>query len=206
MEGFRICVFASGSGTNAEKIIQYFQNRKTAAVVLVITNKPDAQVIERARLLHVPCEIFSKNDLADTQKVDDVLQLHRITHIVLAGFLLQVPTRLIRLFPGRIINIHPSLLPKFGGKGMYGIKVHEAVKAAGETETGITTHLVNERYDEGKIIFQAKCPVLPNDTPEQIAEKVQRLEHEHFAKEVEKWVNQSLDKPLETQTGIQIQG
>ncbi|MCE2957343.1 MAG: phosphoribosylglycinamide formyltransferase [Bacteroidota bacterium] len=188
MEGFRICVFASGSGTNAEKIIQYFQIKKTAAVVLVITNKPDAKVIERARLLQVPCAIFSKSDLMDTQEVDDVLRLHRITHIVLAGFLLQIPVRLIRLFPGRIINIHPSLLPKFGGKGMYGLKVHEAVKAAGETETGITIHEVNEHYDEGKIIFQANCPVLPTDAPEQIANNVQQLEHTHFAREVEKWV------------------
>jgi phosphoribosylglycinamide formyltransferase 1 len=188
MEGFRICVFASGSGTNAEKIIQYFQIKKTAAVVLVITNKPDAKVIERARLLHVPCEIFSKSDLTDSQKIDDVLRLYKITHIILAGFLLQIPARLIRLFPGRIINIHPSLLPKFGGKGMYGLKVHEAVKAAGETETGITIHEVNEHYDEGKIIFQAKCPVLPTDTPAQIANKVQQLEHTHFAREVERWV------------------
>jgi phosphoribosylglycinamide formyltransferase-1 len=139
-------------------------------------------------LLHVPCAIFSKSDLMDTQEVDDVLRLHRITHIVLAGFLLQIPVRLIRLFPGRIINIHPSLLPKFGGKGMYGLKVHEAVKAAGETETGITIHEVNEHYDEGKIIFQANCPVLPTDAPEQIANNVQQLEHTHFAREVEKWV------------------
>lgn len=188
MEKFRICIFASGSGTNAEKIIQYFQNKKTAAVVLVITNKPDVQVIERARLFYVTCEIFSKNDLADTEKVDAVLHLHKITHIILAGFLLQVPTRLIRLFPGRIINIHPSLLPKFGGKGMYGLKVHKAVKAAAETETGITIHEVNEHYDEGKIIFQAKCPVLPTDTPEQIGVKVHALEYLHFPKVVENWL------------------
>ncbi len=202
----RICILASGAGTNAETIYHFFESKRTAQVVMVLSNNPDAPVLQRMQPHNVVAMPFNRLQFYESDQLITFLQEFGITHIVLAGFLWQVPPSLIQAFPGKIINIHPALLPKFGGKGMYGLKVHERVKAAGETETGITIHLVNERYDEGKIIFQAKCPVLPNDTPEQIAEKVQRLEHEHFAKEVEKWVNQSLDKPLETQTGIQIQG
>lgn len=202
----RICILASGAGTNAEAIYHFFESKRTAQVVMVLSNNPAAPVLQRMQPHNVVAMPFNRLQFYESDQLITFLQEFGITHIVLAGFLWQVPPSLIHAFPGKIINIHPALLPKFGGKGMYGLKVHETVKAAGETETGITIHLVNERYDEGKIIFQAKCPVLPNDTPEQIAEKVQRLEHEHFAKEVEKWVNQSLDKPLETQTGIQIQG
>lgn len=184
----RICIFASGSGTNAENIIRYFEEKKTADIVFVLSNKPDAKVIERAKALHVATFHFNREQFYESDLLVSMLQQFGITHLVLAGFLWQVPNHLIQAFPHRIINIHPSLLPKFGGKGMYGIKVHQAVRAANEEETGITIHEVNERYDEGRIIFQAKCPVLPNDTPEQIAKKVHQLEYEYYPKVIDEWV------------------
>ncbi|MFM8913940.1 MAG: phosphoribosylglycinamide formyltransferase [Flammeovirgaceae bacterium] len=184
----RICILASGSGTNAEAIYHYFHGKDTADVVMVLSNKADAPVLQRMKPLNVIAIPFTRFQFYESDEMITFLKQFGITHIVLAGFLWQVPSSLVQAFLGKIINIHPALLPKFGGKGMYGIRVHQAVKAAGETETGITIHEVNEHYDEGQIIFQAKCPVLPTDTPEQIAAKVQQLEHTHFAREIEKWI------------------
>jgi phosphoribosylglycinamide formyltransferase-1 len=184
----RICIFASGAGTNAENIIRYFEEKKTADVVFVLSNKPDAKVFERAKALNVATFHFNREQFYESDLLVSMLQQFGITHLVLAGFLWQVPNYLIQAFPNRIINIHPSLLPKFGGKGMYGIKVHQAVKAASEKETGITIHEVNEHYDEGRILFQASCKILPSDTPEQISAKVQTLEYEFFPEVIEKWI------------------
>ncbi|MBL7870118.1 MAG: phosphoribosylglycinamide formyltransferase [Cyclobacteriaceae bacterium] len=186
----RIAVFLSGNGSNAEKIFSYFKDHSSIKVGLVLSNNSGAQGLQRAIKFNIPTRIFTRNQFRESDEVLIWLKEAEITHIVLAGFLWMIPINLIKAFPNRIINIHPALLPKFGGKGMYGIKVHEAVKAANETQTGITLHEVNEKYDEGKIIFQTTCNVLPTDTPFLIAEKVQALEHTHYPPEIEKWVNQ----------------
>jgi len=178
----RIALFASGSGSNAENIIQYFSQNSKLMFPVILSNKADAYVHERARKLNVPSFTFSRQDFAEGDALVTFLKQQEIDCIVLAGFLLKIPEALISAYPDKIINIHPALLPKFGGKGMYGHHVHEAVVAAGETESGITIHYVNRNYDEGSIIFQAKCPVLPTDTPDLIAEKVHALEYEHFPK------------------------
>jgi phosphoribosylglycinamide formyltransferase 1 len=186
----RLAVFLSGNGSNAEKIFSYFKDHKSIDVGLVLSNNAEAYGLQRAAKFNIPTHTFTKQQFRESDEVLDWLKEAEITHIVLAGFLWMIPLNLIKAFPNRIINIHPALLPKFGGKGMYGIKVHEAVKAADETETGITLHEVNEKYDEGKIIFQAACEVLPTDTPALIAEKVQVLEHAHYPREIESWINQ----------------
>ena len=188
MSKFRICIFASGSGTNAEAIIKYFQHHPFIEIELVLTNNPAAAVLEKAKKASVKSRVFNKSQFSESDEIVQLLQAHGITHLVLAGFLLLIPKNLVATYPNKIVNIHPALLPKFGGKGMYGLKVHEAVKASGEKETGITIHEVNENYDEGKILFQASCEVLPSDTPQQIAEKVQALEHENYPRVVEKWI------------------
>jgi phosphoribosylglycinamide formyltransferase-1 len=188
MSKFRICIFASGSGTNAEAIIKYFQHHPFIKVELVLTNNPTAAVLEKAKKANVESTVFNKSQFSESDEIVQLLQAHGITHLVLAGFLLLIPKNLVATYPNKIVNIHPALLPKFGGKGMYGLKVHEAVKASGEKETGITIHEVNENYDEGKILVQASCEVLPSDTPQQIAEKVQALEHENYPRVVEKWI------------------
>lgn len=184
----RLALFASGSGSNAEVIIRHFKNHPNIQVELVITNNATAGVIERAQKLDVQTKCFTREQFRESEPILQALRQHEITHIVLAGFLLQIPISLIQEYPCRIINIHPSLLPKFGGKGMYGMKVHEAVKQSGDTETGITIHEVNEHYDDGRVLFQAKCNVEPSDTPEQIARNVQALEHHHFPLVIEKWI------------------
>lgn len=181
----RIALFASGSGSNAEKIAQYVVDNPNIQVPLLLTNNPKAGVIDRARRgfgvgQRVPVVLFDRAIFYDTNQITELLQKQGVDLIVLAGFMWLVPTSLVRAFPNRIINIHPALLPKFGGKGMYGHHVHEAVVAAGETESGITIHYVNEHYDEGQIIFQASCPVGPTDTPDDVARRVQVLEHEHY--------------------------
>jgi len=181
----KIALFASGSGSNAENIINYFSDSKKFTFPLIISNKKDAYVHERAQKLHVPSYTFTKEDFVSGQPILDFLKEHNIDCIVLAGFLLKIPEALIEAFPNKIINIHPALLPKYGGKGMYGHHVHEAVAASGDTESGITIHYVNAQYDEGNIIFQAKCPVLPTDSPDIIAEKVHALEYEFFPKVIE---------------------
>lgn len=188
MSKFRICIFASGSGTNAEAIIKYFQHHPFIKVELVLTNNPTAAVLEKAKKANVESTVFNKSQFSESDEIVQLLQAHGITHLVLAGFLLLIPKNLVATYPNKIVNIHPALLPKFGGKGMYGLKVHEAVKASGEKETGITIHEVNENYDEGKILFQASCEVLPSDIAQQIATKVKALEHESYPRVVEKWI------------------
>jgi len=178
----KIALFASGSGSNAENIVNFFAKSPDFEFPLILSNKKDAFVHERAKKLQIPSYTFSREEFLTGKEIIDLLNNHKIDCIVLAGFLLKIPEGLIEAFPNKIINIHPALLPKFGGKGMYGSRVHEAVAEAGETESGITIHYVNSNYDEGSIIFQAKCPVLPTDTPDMIAEKVHALEYEHFPK------------------------
>ena len=181
----KIALFASGSGSNAENIVHYFSHNPGFLFPLIISKKPDAFVQSRAKQLDIPSFSFSREDFMDGDKILTLLKLYNIDYIVLAGFLLKIPQTLILAFPQKIINIHPALLPKHGGKGMYGMKVHQTVAEEGDTESGITIHYVNNNYDEGNIIFQATCPVLPTDTPEMIAEKVHDLEYEYFPKVIE---------------------
>lgn len=181
----RIAIFASGSGTNAERIIRHFNGRKTGSVNLVLSNKKDAMVLERAERSGVPTYVFGRQEFYESEKVLHILKDYAIDFIVLAGFLWLVPEYLIEAYPGRIINIHPALLPRYGGKGMYGSRVHQAVIESGDRESGITIHYVNRMYDEGQIIFQAKCPVEPGDDASSLAEKIHRLEYEHFPKVIE---------------------
>ncbi|MFD2100040.1 phosphoribosylglycinamide formyltransferase [Flagellimonas iocasae] len=182
----QIVILASGSGSNAENIITYFRQNPLVKVSAVFTNKISAKVLERCDRLEVPSFYFNKVSFTNSDAVVDVLKGLQPDLIVLAGFLWKIPSNIIEAFPNKIINIHPALLPKYGGKGMYGAKVHQAVKENEETETGITIHYVNEHYDEGAIIFQAKTPVEPSDDADAIAEKVHQLEYEHFPKVIEK--------------------
>ena len=175
----RIALFASGSGSNAENILRYFSNSREMEFPVVISNRSDALVRERVKKWSVPSYVFKKSDF-ENGKVTEFLREKAIDFIVLAGFLLKIPENLLKAYPDKIINIHPALLPKFGGKGMYGSHIHEAVVASGEKESGITIHYVNENYDEGQIIFQARCPVLPADSPDDVAAKVHALEYEFF--------------------------
>ena len=177
----RIAIFASGSGSNAENIITYFNNVQTAKVTKVYCNNKNAKVFDRCKRLNVDCSLFSKDDFFKTDVVLSQLK-ETADLVILAGFLWKIPTNIIAAFQHKIINIHPALLPKYGGKGMYGMHVHKAVKEHNETETGITIHYVNEHYDEGGIIFQAETAVNSKDTPETIAQKIQLLEQEHFPK------------------------
>ncbi|TYA74310.1 phosphoribosylglycinamide formyltransferase [Seonamhaeicola marinus] len=182
----RVVIFASGSGSNAENLIKFFQNSDNVSVVQVLTNNPHAKVLDRAKRLKVSALSF--NRVAFT-KSEDVLNIMKVTNpdlIILAGFLWKFPENILEEFPNKVINVHPALLPKFGGKGMYGMNVHKAVVENKETETGITIHYVNENYDEGATIFQAKCEVLASDTPEDVAAKIHELEMEYFPKVVEK--------------------
>jgi phosphoribosylglycinamide formyltransferase-1 len=183
-----IAIFASGSGSNAENIARYFRSHTLVNVSLVLSNKPDAYVLQRADKLGIPYFVFTREQFYHSEDVLDTLKKYDIGFIVLAGFLWLVPENILKAFPGRILNIHPALLPKYGGKGMYGERVHKAVRESGDRETGITIHLVNEKYDDGQIIFQARCDVDMDDTPESIAEKVHQLEYEYFPKEIEKFV------------------
>lgn len=183
-----IAIFASGSGTNAENLIKFFSFSKHIKVALVLSNKNDAYVLERARKLGVPSYNFSPYELNDTSLVDGILENFKIDSIILAGFLMKIPDRLLKKYPERVMNIHPSLLPKFGGKGMYGIKVHQAVLDAGDFESGITIHLVDNVYDNGKILYQAKCEVTKSDTPETLAQRVHSLEYKHFPVAVEEYL------------------
>ena len=176
----RLALFASGSGSNVERIATYFADRIDVQISLVLTNNPQAGVIDRCRRLHLPVLIFDRHTFTKTDRIVELLHNQHIDLVVLAGFLWLIPGNIVQGFRGSILNIHPALLPKFGGKGMYGHFVHEAVVAAGETESGITIHRVNEHYDEGAIVFQARCPVLTTDSPDDVARKVQALEHEHF--------------------------
>jgi phosphoribosylglycinamide formyltransferase 1 len=184
----RLAIFASGSGTNAGAIFNYFEKHDSIKVVLLVTNNPTAGVLDKAKKSAIKNAVFTKLQFNETDEVVELLQSHQITHVILAGFLLLVPKKIVTAYPKKIINIHPSLLPKFGGKGMYGLKVHEAVKAAREQETGITIHEVNEKFDEGEIIFQVSCAIAESDTPKQIAQKVQVLEHKNYPPVIERWI------------------
>ena len=181
----RIIVFASGSGTNAQNIIEYFQKLDFAKVSLVLSNKKNAKVLELAKNLKVPSFYFTKEDFSDTNKILNILQNEEPDIIVLAGFLLKFPKVILNNFPNKVINIHPALLPKYGGIGMYGSHVHESVIKNKESETGITIHYVNENYDEGAIIFQKKVALSEIDTANSVAEKVHQLEYEFFPKVIE---------------------
>ncbi len=183
----RIAIFASGSGTNAEEIIKYFQKSDKIRVSKVYSNKKEAGVFARCERLNVPCVWFSREAFYDSSRVLHDVQLHA-DFVVLAGFLWKIPQDFVRAFPNKMVNIHPALLPKYGGKGMYGMNVHKAVKENNETETGITIHFVNEHYDEGGIIFQAKTQLTPEDSPEDIANKIHQLEYAHFPKVIEETI------------------
>ena len=181
----KIAIFASGSGTNAEKFFEKFLDHPLAEVRLLLTNNPKAGAIARAERFDIPVKIFDRHTFTQTDQIVDHLQEIGIDFIVLAGFMWLVPANLIKAFPNRMVNIHPALLPAYGGKGMYGMYVHQAVVEAGEKTTGITIHFVNERYDEGQIIFQAKCDITPGDTPEAVAAKVHKLEYQYYPNVVE---------------------
>ena len=189
-----ITILASGTGTNAENIIKYFSNDKKAKVTLVLSNKPQAEVMKRAAALGVDAFFFDRSQFYDSHEVLGILQERGTDLLVLAGFLWYIPEHIIEAYRGRIINIHPALLPRFGGKGMYGDRVHQAVLEAGCTESGITIHHVNEQYDAGDIIFQAKCPVLPGDDVHSLAARVHALEYEHYPVVIEQLIEDSEDR------------
>lgn len=182
----KIAIFASGGGTNAEAIMTHFKSSQTANVVLLLSNRASAYALERARNHSVPAIHFTKDTLtSDPAQIVDILHRHGVDFIVLAGFMCFMPREITSEWAGRIVNIHPALLPKFGGQGMYGDNVHKAVVAAGESESGITIHYVNEEYDKGDVIFQARCPLSPTDTPEDVAAKIHTLEQENYPNVVE---------------------
>jgi phosphoribosylglycinamide formyltransferase-1 len=180
-----VIILASGSGTNAENIIRHFKSSENISVHYVLTNNPDAGVISRADNFNVPVKIFGRSEFYETDVILDFLLQQNPSLIVLAGFLWLVPEKILHAFPNKIINIHPALLPKFGGKGMFGINVQKKVLEAGEKETGITIHYVNEKYDAGDIIFQTKIPVEKNDTPETLTQKIHSLENKYFPQVIE---------------------
>ena len=195
-----IAVFASGSGSNAQNLIQFFNlshREKGIQVSLVVSNRPDAFVVERAQKLSVPTHIVPRAEFYPNADKGEYPLLHtlktyHIDYIVLAGFLWLIPQYLIDAFPNRIVNIHPALLPAFGGKGMYGMNVHRAVITQGEQESGITIHLVDSQYDHGSALFQARCRITAGETPESLSQKIHLLEMEHFPKVVDQWINEKL--------------
>lgn len=188
-----IAVFASGSGTNAEKIFERFQQHPYVKVSLLLTNNPKAGVIVRAARYEIPVLVFDKSIFLHTDEVLEALREAEVDLIVLAGFMLKIPDNILKAYPDRVVNIHPALLPNYGGKGMYGMHVHEAVVKAREKTSGISIHLCNEHYDEGKIILQVSCALSPEDTARDVAAKVQKLEHQYYPEVVEELVMQ-LDK------------
>jgi phosphoribosylglycinamide formyltransferase 1 len=183
-----IAILASGEGSNALRIIEHFRGSSKAKVALVISSKGEAPVVGKAMMADVPVMVLGNKKDFQKPAFTEFLKKQKIDLIVLAGFLYLLPDHLIKAFPNKILNIHPALLPKHGGKGMYGHKVHEAVLGAKESESGISIHYVNERFDEGEVIFQAKCTVEPGDTPDSLAKKIHALEHEHFPKVIESLV------------------
>lgn len=184
-----IAIFVSGNGTNCENIIKYFKDNKNINVCLVISNRPDAYALVRAAKYDVPCKVLSKQEINDSDVIIPLLESFKINFIVLAGFMLMIPKFITEKYDCKIVNIHPSLLPKFGGKGMYGHHVHEAVKAAGEKETGITIHYVSNVCDGGEIIAQFKTAVSPEDTTETIEAKVHVLEQQYFPETIERLIS-----------------
>ena len=185
----RIVIFASGSGTNAENLIKFFHNRENASVIQVLTNNPRAKVLDRCKKLRISALSFNKVAFTESNDVLNILKATQPDLIILAGFLWKFPEFILDEFPDKVINIHPALLPKYGGKGMYGMHVHEAIVKNKEIETGITIHYVNKHYDEGAIIFQAKCAVLNSDSAEDVAKKIHELEMMHFPKVVNDLIN-----------------
>lgn len=181
----KIAIFASGSGSNAQNIAEYFSNHPEIRVGLILANKSDAFVLERAARLGIPSVVFNRHDFYETDHVISLLDDYKIDFIVLAGFLWFVPDNLMKKYNRKIVNIHPALLPRHGGKGMYGDKVHRAVIQSGDKQTGITVHYVNDHYDEGEIIFQDSFEILPADTAETIAQRVHQLEYKHFPRVIE---------------------
>jgi phosphoribosylglycinamide formyltransferase-1 len=175
-----IAIFASGSGTNAENIARYFRDSSDVCISVIVSNKPDAYVLKRAKTLGIPSEILTGSDMKNEARVMAFLARYKVDFIVLAGWLLRIPDYIVKAFPHAIVNIHPALLPLHGGKGMYGDHVHEDVIRCGERESGITIHYVNEQYDSGAVILQAKCPVLSTDTPHDLAMRVHALEYAHY--------------------------
>ena len=182
----KIALFASGSGSNVENIANYFSTNDSVSIDIILANKPDAYVLERAKNLNLESKVFNRADFYESDSISELLKNRDIDLVVLAGFLWLIPEHLVTAFPNKIINIHPALLPNYGGKGMYGNKVHEAVVNNKETESGITIHYVNEKYDEGAIIFQAKVSLAKDDTAETLAKKIHQLEYEHFPKVIDK--------------------
>lgn len=187
-----LAIFASGSGSNAENIIRYFAEKPGFRVKKIYCNVPDAYVLERAKKYNVPTQVFNRAEFRNPDIILRQLQEEGTDFIILAGFLWLVPDCITTAYPNRIVNIHPALLPAYGGKGMYGHHVHEAVLAAGEKESGITIHYVNEHYDSGDIIFQATCPVLPDDTPDTLAARVHELEYAHFPRVIEEAASKAI--------------
>lgn len=185
----RIAIFASGAGSNAAKIIDYFRTSQTTGVTLIVCNKPGAGVIAIAEKENIPLLLIDKEQFFRGDGYVPLLKSKNIDFIVLAGFLWKIPSTIIAAYPNSIINIHPALLPKYGGKGMYGLNVHAAVLQSGDNESGITIHYVDEHYDNGDIIFQERCAVTPSDTPELLAEKIHKLEHQHFPRVIEQVVS-----------------
>lgn len=188
-ESKRIAIFASGSGSNAQRIVEYFQQRSKIKVCALLSNNSKAYALVRAQNLGLPTFVFNRTTFYQSDEVAQYLAENKIDWIVLAGFLWLIPENILKTYSNKIINIHPALLPNYGGAGMYGMKVHQAVVEAKEVESGISIHFVNERYDEGEIIFQAKCTVEPGDSPETVAQKVQALEHKYFPEIIEKIIN-----------------
>ena len=186
----RIVIFASGSGSNAENLIKFFHNRENASVIQVLTNNPHAKVLDRCKKLNVSALSFNRIAFSKSEDVLNILKASQPDLIVLAGFLWKFPELILKEFPNKVINIHPALLPIYGGKGMFGMHIHDAVVSNKEPETGITIHYVNENYDEGTIIFQTKCKVSPMDSAEDVAGKIHLLEMEYFPKVVDKLLNE----------------
>jgi len=181
----RIAIFASGNGSNFQRIADYFAGNDAIEIAVLYSNRPDAFALERAAALGIPSVVFNWDRFYTTSEILNDLHTRHIDWIVLAGFLWLVPDNILCAYRDRIVNIHPALLPKYGGKGMYGMRVHQAVVTAGDKESGISIHLVNEYYDEGQIVFQARCPVLPGDNAGDVAAKIHRLEYEHFPRVIE---------------------
>lgn len=188
----RISVFASGSGSNAEMFFEQFKNHPSIEIISVFTNNKTAGVIERANRFSIPHHVYNRSYWQNGETIIQILESEKVDFIVLAGFMLLIPQELVSKYSGRIFNIHPALLPKFGGQGMYGMNVHKAVKEAGESESGITIHFVNEEYDKGEILYQESVKLEPSDTAEEIAKKVLSIEHKNYAKVVEEVVLKSI--------------
>ena len=182
----KIAIFGSGRGSNAKNFINYFKSHKSISIKLIFTNSPNAGIIDVAKKNKVDFKILTRADFQSGKELLNDLKFHKISFIILAGFLLKIPELIIANFKNAIINIHPALLPKFGGKGMYGLNVHKAVLESNDSFSGITIHYVNSEYDKGKIIFQAKCGILKNDTPKLLAKRIQKLEHQFYPIIIEK--------------------